>query len=389
MAYNADSFNRGWNQTVQILFQPFRLFFWLKVTILAFFIQGYSFFSLDSLLQDMPQIDQLEQVSERLLQELPLILGALIGSAIFAVFMDFFRAFSRLMQLDAVRNGEIHYRQSIQKHLSGSISLFIWNIAMKVLFIFLCLVGFFILLIMTLLLSSLLGNQIGLIFSLTIDIVILLLALLVIFAYGILLDGVVIPQMAIKSKGILDSWKEALGWVSRFPQELLGFAFMRIAITLLFLLSFTFLSFFVSLFTLGFSSIGMEQVLMGTGGGLKEGFLSQILYLPVYFLMLWVLLPIPLLKDAYTLYFLHALHRDPDYAPRSGISPQQNGIEPQVETRIPSSEKPEIKNETDNSQGPVSFKDIPTEKQNSSSDSTKPSESDQNENKIPIPPTIE
>ena len=131
MAYCADSFSRSFSHTFRLLFQPFRLFYWIKVSILAFFIQGFSVLSTQSYFHELPNPNELDRLAEEALAVLPTIVGVLIASMFIGIIMHALQACARFLFFDAVREGFISYRSSLQRHFSGIVSLFLWNVIIK------------------------------------------------------------------------------------------------------------------------------------------------------------------------------------------------------------------------------------------------------------------
>lgn len=371
MASCVDAFSRSFSHSIRLLFQPFRMGFWLKAALLILFIQGLAIFSPFEYLQGFTDLENPDQIAERTLEILPTLLGLFFVSMLISVIMEALHAWACFLYFDALRDGFIYYRPSTNRNGTGIVTFFLWNLVMKLVIGGLVVVSLIVLLIPTWLLTALFQNQTGLILALTFAGLFALFLLSVYIVYIILLYGVVIPQMAVKSKGIFEAWKESFQIAFNQPGELLGYALIRIILWCVAFFCIAAIAFFYGLCSAGFSTL-----LGGSPAEFGEKIFAMQAALPLQIIIAFLLLPLFTLRTAYTLCFLSDLKQDRDYEPKGGESSVSLTA---VETP-PSPPSPPIlpvfqkQNETDPIDEPVSFKDIPTERFSAGPDIPPPSD---------------
>ncbi len=365
MAFCTDSLGTAWSNMTQLLFQPFRLLFWLKAVVMVMIIKGFSYAIFNLKTDEANSITDYEQMAEQALEMLPTIVGLLLFSLFIAVVFEFARSCSRFILFDAVKNGVIHYKRSTGKHFSGIISVFLWNICIKMLFLILMIIGLLLLMIFTGIIGSLLNNNFGLILVIAFNSFFFLFVCAILIIHTIMLNAIVIPQMVIKSKGIFEAWGNAFSQLFKKPAEYIGYAFIQFLILaagfmLVMLLSISF----------GLFSVGLQ--------GVKSGITPQAIisliaapHFSIQFFITMILLPFPILQNAYALCFLKDIYQDREYDP---LNLEQNSEEPPITEETLLSPPP--------LDGPVSFSDIPNE---AVSEDIKDTE-DTEENSPPKPP---
>ncbi|MGC9326040.1 MAG: DUF7544 domain-containing protein [Candidatus Hinthialibacter sp.] len=354
MAHCTEAFSRSLPYSTRLLFLPFRLIFWLKTALLVLFIQGFSFYTSMEYFQQMPQPTDLDQWAEQAMEMMPLLVGVLIGSLLFAIIMECLRACSHFLLLDAVRDGFIYYKASLNRHISGILSLFLWNIIIKMLFTLFLFIAVVLLLIPNWMLMTMIESQLGLVLALTLDILFGLFVFFLIIAHGVLLNGVVVPQMAVKAKGLFESWGKALRLIVDNPADLMGFALIRLAVSMA-----QFFILFALAMLLGVLSVGLSAVMNGSEALIGGHLLAMQMQIPFQVVTAFLLLPFPVFQTSFALYFIAGVHTDQDYEPVGIILPS-NASSPASNGTPPMDQSPP-ENQSDAFEGAISFKDIPIE----------------------------
>lgn len=384
MAYCSQSFSRAWDRSIRLLFQPFRLFFWLKTALLAFFIHGFSSIPAGELWRELPPPEDLDRWRETLNEILPLLIGIFLGSILIGILMEAVRACARFLFFDAVWQGTSYYRSGIQRHFSGILSLFLWNIFIKIVFFTLLAIGLIILLIPNLALSAFFDNWIVLVLVLTIDFLIVVTVVLLGIVYSFLMQGIVIPQMVVQSKGILESWRDAIRISMYNMGETLGFIVIRLLLTLMEFFLIFFFALLVSLFTVGIFALGSVTIVPDAGILFGEQAFHPLIQMPMQFLIVLLLLPFPIVKDIYALCFLKNILTDNRFEPGNG------SIHTQGEDTVSAFEEIlDKKDETGPWNRPVSFKDIPTLNPGSKPNPVQKSDSEAMTDPDSLPPSRE
>ncbi|MBN2327566.1 MAG: hypothetical protein JXR73_10470 [Candidatus Omnitrophica bacterium] len=354
MAHCTEAFSRSLPHTLRLLFQPFRLIYWLKTALLVLLIQGFSLYSPLEYFNQIPQPSNMDQWAEQALEMMPLFAGILIGSILFAILMESLRACARFLLFDSVREGFIYYRSSLKRHISGILSLFLWNTIIKMLFAMFLFIAALLLLIPNWILFTMVESRLGLIFALTLDFLFGLFVLFLIIAHGVLLNGVVVPQMCIKSRGLFESWGKALRLIIDKPGDLIGFALIRLAVSMA-----MFLILFALAMLLGVFSVGFSTILNGPEALIENNLFVTQMQLPFQIVTTFLLLPIPIFQTAFALAFVAGVHMDQEYEP--GGKPQLDDESAPAPTGPPAMDRSAPESKEDPFEGPISFKDIPTD----------------------------
>jgi len=368
MAFCTDSLGTAWSNMTRLLFKPFRLLFWIKAAVIVMFIKGLSLATIFNVAPDEASaINDYEELAAQALEILPAIVGMLLVYLFVVIILEFIRSCSRFILFDAVKNGVIHFKQSTGKHFSGIISLFLWNICIKMIFLILMIISVIVVLIFTGIIGSLLDNNFGLILIIIFNSFFFLFVCAILIIHTIMLNSIIIPQMVIKSKGIFEAWGKAFSQLLKKPAEYIGYTLIQFLI-----LSAGFL--LVMLFTLSFRlfSVGLTDF----QNGINEQAIIHFITAPHFSIQLFItmiFLPFPILQNAYALCFLKNVYQDNEYDPQNH---GQNHDKPPIIDETPESPTPPIG-------GPVSFSDIPNDAANEQITTTE----DIEEDTPPKPPT--
>ncbi len=352
MTTTAGAFRRAWRQVPRLLFRPFRLSFWLRMALLYFLMQGFSLINLYLQFEEHTADLDLTQISIWNLKLLPFLITAtvtlLVGLILFKIIATFYAAASRILFYDGVRTGLMDYLSSFRKHCYAVFCYFVWKITFAVF----ALTGFIFLSICALALSAWLvemkGDQAGLLLLLTLGIGGLINILLFGFFYSITLDSIVVPLMIFQDYGVMKAWSRAFDLIFASLGEFILYAYYRFTIGIAETIIFLFAALFTGVFT--YSLIGLFHV-----SGVMRELVLFLLTIPASLFGAFFLLPIPILKDAFAIAFMNDLTGNAAYSFKTPVKKKESVILSTPEwnpTPIPT--------------GPISFRDIPLEEQNSS-----------------------
>jgi len=137
--------------------------------------------------------------------------------------------------------------------------------------------------------------------------------------------------------------------------ETLGFIVIRLLLTMGEFFLIFFFALIVSLFTVGIYALGSAAIMPDAGILFGQQVFHPLIQIPFQFLIVLVLLPFPIMKDVYALCFLKNVLSDNTFEPGDGSNhTYAEGTISGLEVIL------DKKDETGSSNGPVSFKDIPT-----------------------------
>lgn len=390
MAYFTDSFGVGINRMFALLFQPLRLIFWLKMTILFFLAQGFNPAGYIINAYDIPMTPQeFDQWQSQVIETLPYMIGLVILLLFSSIIFSFVAASARLVHLESVKNGTCYYFSSFGRLIGQIVAYFLWNIIIFVIFMLLILLLTAIYTALSYALTSGFGN-IAPIIMLLMGIFIGLIIAVHVLLYLFILDGLVLPQMVVEDKGILAAWGSALGMVFSKPGEFLGFCMVRSMFNIILGVIYFIFIFFTTTVTI--------LVLQGVSGATEpsnmENFFSSLASIPMLFIFSIILLPFPIFFDTYALAFLHQITGNDAYhfAPsQTSTTPEPQQPDPdEHETHSPMGDSSPAmmtgSTMSPTTSGPVHFNDIPTDPPKSSpeasqaSDPPPPPQDDEGEN---------
>ena len=387
MAHCTDSFGKSWLHMVHLLFQPFRLEYWLKGALLVFFAQGYQGPKPNPTkwFQEHMQSGDIYAV---LLQNLPLIIAGVLLLLVLGTIFMFFGACVHFLLLDGVKQGVFHLRKSFTNNLPGIISLFLWNLIAGII-----LIGFGLLIAAVVMAPFFLvmGSNPNTVLMVLLVLVFMVLGLgffVAIIIYFSMLAGLVVPQMLVEKKGIFEAWSKAISIVMGNLMEFVGYIVIQTGIGLVF-------GFIVFIFYMLFSMFALAIV--ASMGGM-ESFPETMtamqdygLLMPLGAFVALFLLPVPILLHSYTLHFVAALTGNGSYypdgsqaasspppaSPSSGPVPDAPPTPPTPASGNPAPQPP--------MNGPVNFADIPIQAANSAVQSDAPAPPEVDESTIEAP----
>ncbi|MEW6234941.1 MAG: hypothetical protein AB1656_06105 [Candidatus Omnitrophota bacterium] len=364
MAQCTDTLGRGWEKTIQIMFQPFRFIYWLKMAILFFLIhqlsgvnlvmQAYSRFASPYIGLEADDMRNYDVLLEKITAALPMILLGLMGLGLLMILFMFFQSAIRFVIYDGVRSGMVYYLRYFSKHISQIVSYFLWNIAISIITVILTSILFGFILLLAWATNVSLDNTAGLAIFIMASIGVFLFVIAISILYISLLDCLVLPIMLVKECGILTAWSQALKLAFGNFWEFIGFIILRVIIIVVISVIMMILSFIV-LFSVGILisllAISSSNVLDAAGDNplaLFDNIYFTIVMLPFSFLLTFILLPLPVFKDAYSLCFMARLTGDSSFEPITIKKTQPQEIKSDSPVTVPSS-------------GPVLFREIAPE----------------------------
>ncbi len=350
MAHCTDSFGKGWNHMIRLLFQPFRFVYWLKMTILFLFMSGISSMNYYRFQGDTtPRFDNLDGMADQMLEMMPYFISIAILVILLMILFTFLSSAARILFYKGILDGVIYYMKYFREQSSSIISYFLWNVIVTLVAgIVLLLISFGILLL-GYLLGAFEGDTLGLVISITLGGSFIVILFILVILYFVLLDSLVLPIMVVKQRGIFAAWSKALGLALANFWDFTGYVLIRIAIGIFVGI----VTFFIGLF-LGMLAL---LIIIPLSGGVELNFISAtligIILLPIAFIINFFLLPIPAFKDSYALSFMGGLTGDSSFEPINS-----------TQTDIPSEPAQTQEPQLPNGQGPVDFKDIPSQDTN-------------------------
>ncbi len=396
MAICTNSLSRGWSRTILILFQPFRLIFWLKMAFIVFFMHQLTNYNLFSQLvlgylepylpEDPTQFNNYDQLFEKAADILPIIVMVTMVVIVFMIFMNFVKSSLRIIFLDGVYKGKSYFQRSFSGHFSQIVSYFLWNVVITLITFILILViggGLFALIWGT---RAMEGDTTGLIISITLSIGLFFIMFFITILYLVLLEAIVLPLMLVKDVGILSAWGDALRLSFGNFWEFIGFVVIRVIIDvvvgILLLICGMILGFIMVLV------VGMTQFAVASGSGVAMGqpeifnnIYFTLLTIPLSFIINFFLLPLPVFQDAYAFCFIRDLTGDSEYEPGKHSLPKKEPPQTQsMDEPVLQTSQPPL--------GPVSFTEIPPEtvEPESSAQPEEQQESEEGDNNTHDPP---
>ena len=126
MAACTDALSRSWTHTIRLLFQPFRLVYWIKAALLVFLIQGISLLNLHFNYEEL-MTSGYETLAEEAMKQLPTIITLLVVYFILAILFDFLGACARFVLYEGIARGVLYYFSSLQRLMPQIIAFFLWN----------------------------------------------------------------------------------------------------------------------------------------------------------------------------------------------------------------------------------------------------------------------
>lgn len=369
MAICTDSLSRGWSRTISILFQPFRLIFWLKMAFIVFFMHQLTNYNLFSQLvlgylepylpEDPTQFNNYDQLFEKAADILPIIVMVTMVIIVFMIFLNFVKSALRIIFLDGVYKGVSYFQRSFSGHFSQIVSYFLWNVVITLITFILILViggGLFALIWGT---NAMEGETTGLIISITLSIGLFFIMFFITILYLVLLEAIVLPLMLVKDLGILSAWGEALRLSFGNFWDFIGFVVIRVIIDVvvgILLIIFGMILGFIMVLVVGVAQVAVTS---SSGGSMGQPEIFNSIYftlltIPFSFIINFFLLPLPVFQDAYAFCFIKDLTGNTEFEPGQHQQPKQEPPQTQSmgESVIQTSQPP---------LGPISFTEIPPE----------------------------
>ncbi|MDX9754673.1 MAG: hypothetical protein RBU29_11955 [bacterium] len=352
MAKCTDSFNQAFSHTKRLLFQPFQLVFWLKLVFLL-----YAVYALSSLFQLTTNLLLLADINFQEIiwvQVVPVLLGMFLLVILFQLCSLFLSAVTRILFYDAVWSGVSQYLESFSQYFSQILSYILWNIAFAIVLFLVAALGFVILAgIAWFIGMTSAGMQI---FLLVGGFILALVLLGILILYFTTLDALVLPQMITKKMGIFAAWSVASEIIRQSVGEFLGFTALRIAVKLAYGVVLFGVLFTVYIVISALSGAGMEPKAM-----FVEQLITTVLTQPLIGVLLFLLLPLSVFMDCYSLCFCATMQQDPQLLPQTG----EPALQPLV--KLDESLEPDMPAETtvdpsplgSTPGGPIRFRDIP------------------------------
>ncbi len=345
MAACTDALSRSWTHTIRLLFQPFRLVYWIKAALLVFLIQGISLLNLHFNYEEL-MTSGYETLAEEAMKQLPTIITLLVVYFILAILFDFLGACARFVLYEGIARGVLYYFSSLQRLMPQIIAFFLWNFIVKFLFLFLLTVGFFIMLTAAWFLTASLEQTTALILIFAVNLILLTLLGIFVALYLVLFNSMAAPLMAIQQRGIFEAWRISLRLALENMGEFLGYVILRF----LLMVGYTFIVFWFGLVA-GILSFGYYTPYFNPIElGVPRALILWLLSLPFEFFLTFILLPLPVLQNAYALSFMARLTGAEELEPRSGE--EETIKNPEYEESLPDVES--------FASASTSFKDIPT-----------------------------
>ncbi len=350
MALCTDTFTQGWTVVIRLLFKPFRLIFWIKMAFLVFFAEVFSSLSME-FLQQFDLMAKMEADPDSMMEILPEIIAFLMGFILIVIVYSLLNAATRVLFYDAVLRGASYYGKAFGRHLSTIVSYFLWNIIASILLIVFAIIALIIIAVIAGLLAAAMNSEGIIVLAGFAGLGLVLLMLFVGLIYWIILDGMVLPLMVTSDLGIFAAWGKSLRLIFSHFGGFIGFAFIRSIVSLTKITILIVVNLIMMFAVFGFSLQEMVegQETMGQN-------LTMISFMiPLGYFLSLILLPIPILRDCYSLSFIAALTGGSDKPSPEGDKPtNSHSTKPGT---APSSEVPPV------FQGPTSFSDIPTQTQ--------------------------
>ncbi len=387
MAHCAKSLSRSWSKTISILFQPFRLVFWLKMALIVFIMnqfsnyqflgQGYRHFIAPYLPKDPTQLGQMDVLVDKSMEVLPLIIAIAVVTTLVMILLTLLKAILNFVFYSGVWLGVVYMWKATVEYFGQILSYFLWNVLFSIFLFVVILLFFGFMGFLTWGMDAHQGNTTGLIIAITLFIGFVVVGGLFLLLYYVLLEAMVVPHMLVKKMGILQAWSHALGLAFRNLWEFLGFVLIRMVINLIIALIMTLFTFAIILIV----SIIFGLLLGMTGTPVSELSSFNLFDRPVMYLLLipfsffvnCILLPVPIFYNMYALCFNAALTEDHDFDPQSAPTSQQEVQKPEPEPTPILSEEPQKEKES----GPLHFSEIPVENDTWGESSTFRTEQDQ------------
>jgi hypothetical protein len=357
MAHCTESINRGLLHTKRLLFHPFRISFWLKLTLILFIIPGLNILFqtvIDSALspyfskgfQNPPEID----LGSNIAAFIPLFMAGFMVILIFQLSMSFLTACVNILFYEGVWKGQCSLVDNFLEHLTRIFSYFLWNIVIGIITLILGGIVFLLFGLGTALIMAATNETVAIVVLVTVGAACIVVGCCMIWIYHVLISGLVLPRMIVKKEGILSAWGQAIDQALSNLFEFFGYVLIRFIVGFLYALLFfvMMLIFQIPGLLLGFAGITTASVILT----LASGFFTFI----VLFGICFVFLPIPTFINAYNLCFVGFSSNDPDYEPKTGLAPTP----PQASH--PATPPPSMSSTTvSQTSGPVHFRDIPKE----------------------------
>lgn len=349
MAHCTRAFGMGWSHAGRILFAPFRLGFWLKLTALHVFIWGMTNFHFQYEFVSGETLRGALENPERYAHLVPMIL---VGGAAFLIvylFITFFSSAARLMFVDGVRGGNIEIGDSFSRLIGRIVSLFLWNMIVPTLGALLLAAALFALAVVFVPFEMALdpgtagaGMALGFL-------AVILAAGGVVLIYRFYMEALVIPIMAAGGEGIFGAWGEAARLTFEDFGEMLGYFLVRllIGIAVFVLLAVVAAMVWIAGLAAGYLLFGGAPQSLGEALALAAAMFPPMVVIQFFWL------PVPVFKDAYALAFLAAAAGDERYGVGGKADNGQDGAESSEPPGAFPSPPPAPPS------GPTQFRDIP------------------------------
>ncbi|MFB3787969.1 MAG: hypothetical protein ACE15F_16550 [bacterium] len=344
MAACTDALSRSWSHTLRLLFQPFRLIYWIKAALLVFLIQGISLLNLHLNYEEL-MTSGYETLAEEAMKQLPTIITLLMVYFLLTILFDFLSACARFALYEGIAQGVLYYLASFQRLMPQIIAFFLWNFIVKFLFLLTLTVGFFIMLTAAWFLTASFEQTTALILIVTLNLILLTILGVLVALYLVLFNSMVAPLMAIQQKGIFEAWGTSLRLALENMGDFLGYAVLRFLLVLCSVFILFWFNLIVGILSFGYYTPYFNPIELGVARALLLWLLSS----PFEFILTFFLLPLPVLQNAYALSFMARLTGAEELEPRGGEDEIKNpeSLEPIPDTG------PFVAAST-------SFKDIPT-----------------------------
>lgn len=365
MAHCTDTFSKGWQHSVWVLFSPFRAGYWLLMACLMFLCENLMhidptlFISQDVLLAAREDPSVLE----------PLLLKILILGVVYFFLMLIFLLISsgaKMVYLVGVRHGSVSVFKTLEDLLPRIITYYLWNVIVPI-------IGLVFIFIVTLIFAIAILLPLGITDPLSAGIAVMILMVFiglcvffVMFIYLVLMRSFVVPLMVFQDKGIFHAWGSTLGLIFSNFFESLGFFLIRFALLMGLILVMV-----LPVIGVTFLFDYIDNVILADHD-LLRGMIGNINILLFAAIIEPFLLPYNILVDSYSLAFLRRLTGDNRFLPDTANA-NMNGnstslSEPHFTPPLAQSSPPQPPFSTINpasympiSKEPVAFKDIPVE----------------------------
>lgn len=362
MAHCTDAFSRGWTQMIRILFQPFRLVFWLKMALLALLMGGATSFrgnfpsgggTTRTTTPGSLPTGPFQDMANAFMENAAFYVLILFGVMLLVLIFSFLASIAKFLFYEGTLSGVSYFIDGFKNNVSGIVSYFLWNILVGLLFVIVISVSAFMIILLVFGGFSAIdmspNESLPIILLITLGLGLGLILIIVGIIYTEMLEAMVVPLMVVHKYGIFHSWGITIRLVLENLFEFLGFVLIRIGITLI--VWFAMFIFFIFIGIFGFLFL---SAIVGPGRSTEFGMLTlfflTLTMLPGMYLVNIVILPISVLMHAYALSFTGSLLQDPAFDagqdPPEGSAPVTTPSAP-VPTPPPSSS------------GSVMFRDIP------------------------------